>query len=543
MATKPKPTTKRKAVSVRVSKKKRGISKLQAIVLVAVLAIIGVVAVALTRASGTPPYQYSYSTHCKVAADTTKARQDAQACKDRSAEAMVYRLYRGLMDRDPNATEYAFWTQQLAGERTKITDTVLVQKQSAAMGSDEVFISKLYNDMLLRAPKGNELKTWKARLVAPGDKKWSRQKVVGQFATTIEAVKANRLPFKAFSATAPVVTVTQTAAAEQRKRYETMLTDYQQPNWNSRNKAKDAANKANKLVTTANDVAGKSSITLADLDKIGDYQDLATGYLANARSYAAEAKGRVSAANRPYDQARALAAHARDIAASPNYGISMIKARYNTIAGYYTEAAKTPTEISSSISKISKAYSSAEKKYQSKSSTGAGVSQPEAACSASECGSPKTPAGATVAQMDALWENFCNAQPNKREKLTPAAAGSLISHANALTVTRDIFYKKDNLHRRSCMKGFTEYDLATLQCISGYFPDGPYCSQYTSPDKGKQCPGGFFAARGYCWSNEKSEYARGQSCSAVGLTFYQQANKNGTITNICRRRKVQYAGY
>lgn len=54
MAAKPKTTAKRKAPVRVAKKKKRGINKIQALAAAAVLALIGVVVVVATHASGTP---------------------------------------------------------------------------------------------------------------------------------------------------------------------------------------------------------------------------------------------------------------------------------------------------------------------------------------------------------------------------------------------------------------------------------------------------------------------------------------------------------
>ena len=231
MATvKPRTATK-KSSSVRVAKKKRGISRVQALVIVLVLAVIGVVAVALSSASGTPNYQYSWNKYC-VAAHGSSNAADVKKCKERSAEAMVYRLYRGLYDKSPDDGGYKFWTQKLAGDRVRVVDTDLLVSRVGKMGSDTAFVKALYTDMLLRKESKitqKEIDQWVGRLKAEGNKKWSREKVAYQFAISGEAIRKNDERWTKFVASAPTVTVVQTAAQAQRKRFDDMLLSYQQP--------------------------------------------------------------------------------------------------------------------------------------------------------------------------------------------------------------------------------------------------------------------------------------------------------------------------
>ena len=79
------------------------------------LAIVGLVAVALTFASGgTPDYQYSV-------ASGKSANHDVSYFAH-SAEGFTYLAYKGLLGRSPEAAAMNSWVQKLAGDRARPGD-------------------------------------------------------------------------------------------------------------------------------------------------------------------------------------------------------------------------------------------------------------------------------------------------------------------------------------------------------------------------------------------------------------------------------------
>lgn len=373
MATqKPKTTAKRKT-SVRVTKKKRGISKLQAIVLVGVLAAIGVVAVALTRASGTPDYQYSWNKYCVAAYGSSSAPEVAE-CKDKSAESMVYRLYRGLDAKSPDVAGYKYWTQKLAGDRIKITETNLVTSNTTKLGlvagntasqsSDTAFVKALYKNMLRREAKESEMVGWRNKLKAEGNKKWSREKMVYAFAISGEAITKNRGDFDLYATPDKTVTVVQNAAIAQRGRYEKMFAVYAQPAKRDREAAESALNTAKAQLTAANKSASKNPPSAADLNSISSNQAKAGSAYATASSKAKAAAEKVAAAERLYNQSKELADYATDIADNQVYGISKIGDRYRSTKSFATGAASYAASTKARIGDIAKQYTVANNKYK-----------------------------------------------------------------------------------------------------------------------------------------------------------------------------------
>lgn len=371
MATKSKTTIKRSSKNL---KKKRGISKLQALILVGVLAVIGVVAVVLTRASGTPEYQYSWSKYC-VAAHGSSSATEVAKCKDKSAESMVYRLYRGLFDKSPDVGGYKYWTQKLAGDRIKIVETGLVTSNVAKLGlaagstasrsSDTAFVKALYSNMLRREATDKEMTSWRDKLKATGSKKWSREKMIYAFAITGNAIDKNRDDFNRYATPDKIVTVVQNAANDQHKRFDAMLTDYQQPNKSEMNKADDLIVKAQSQLDAATTSAAKSqsTITAADVNNIAANQTAAQGYLAKAKEYAANSAKRSDAAKRLYDRANELAKFATDIKDNTVYGITKIGARYIATKDYAASTGGKPQKILDKVNSIASKYNSAKAKY------------------------------------------------------------------------------------------------------------------------------------------------------------------------------------
>jgi len=346
-----------------LSRKRFRLSRVQALVVAVVLAVVGLFVVLATEASGTPSYQYSWSAYCN-SSHGSSSESEVQTCKDNSAEALVYRLYRGLYERNPDSGGYAFWTQKLAGERVKPVELGLVTDRVSKMGSDAAFVNALYKNVLGRNPRGKEASFWTKRLAASGSKKWSRQQVAIQFSTSSEALRVNRSRFNQFAATAPKVSVVQVAAQDQRQRFDAMLSDYQQPNKTYMNSVADLAKKSATERDKAKYIASKKAPSASDLKAIADQKSAIEGYYGEVSAKAETAKANSQAAGRLYSRAVELAQYAKDIARHSVYGINKIQARYKATLGYETNINNYYKSIGENILQATNYYTLAEQKYK-----------------------------------------------------------------------------------------------------------------------------------------------------------------------------------
>jgi hypothetical protein len=342
-------------------KKKHGISKFQALAIGGVLAVIGVVAVVASHASGTPNYQYSAGKYC-VSANGKTSAEAIKDCKNTSAEALVYRLYKGLYNRKPDSGGYKYWTQQFAGERTQPTKSALVVDQVNKMGTDTAFVKNLYVNMFGRSGTVKEVNYWTKKLSDRNG--WTRQQVAVNFATSKEAINKNQEAFTAFMASAPTVAVVQTAAAKQRQRFDDMLLKYEQPTKSDMGVVSNDVAAAQAQLNAASATASKKVPTKNDLNAIKNNQVSAQNSYSHAKARAAVARGREAEAKKVMADAQALANFATDIRDFSTYGIKQIQKRYNATKVYATTTTSKANGIQATIGAISSKYGVAEKKYE-----------------------------------------------------------------------------------------------------------------------------------------------------------------------------------
>ncbi len=171
-------------------------------------AIAGLAFVALSFAGGTPDYQYSVSAKCA-------GQQATQSCKDKSAEAAVYRMYKGILGYTPDSAGYAFWTQLYAGDRTPTTTIVnrfLAQSAPKAklgpLTTNEQFVGYLQKNFTGKTAAATPSNYWVKQLK---DKKMTRNDVARKFIFVGESVKYHQAGLSAYLATAAPVAVKQTA--------------------------------------------------------------------------------------------------------------------------------------------------------------------------------------------------------------------------------------------------------------------------------------------------------------------------------------------
>lgn len=540
MATK-KPTTKaRKKTSVRISKKKRGISKFQALAVAAVLAIVGVVVVVATRASGTPPYQYSQAKYC-VSGNTKESTRPVQNCINTSAEALVFRLYKGLYGKRPDDGGYVFWTQKFAGDRVQPSKSSLVVERVGKMGSDTDFVKTLYANMFDRSATAKELSYWTAKL--KGNKAWTRQQVAVNFAISKEAINKNQDAFSqkpdAFLVSAPVVTVVQTAAKKQYERFDKMYKDYAGPATRDKEVAQNALNTAKAQLTAAGKTANKNAPSSSDLNAIAGNQTNAGNAYGIASSRADAATAKAAAAKKLFDEAKALGDYATDIGGHSAYGLKQIAARYRTTKSAATAAKSYAASAKARLNDIAKKYVVAEKKYNDSL---ARAGEGEGAGTNVECSQGVNPATGTC-NIPARADGRCN---------------SIIGHGRS--VQYNAGQTKKTIVTWSvkllCDKNGKPAGVANINQASttvkvtppkapapSHSPKEPgNQSQGSSGGSKKTCPNGWIPRDKYCWNGVvRAEVLKSRSCPA-GSYVYKEHLLGGTTYKQCRTR-VDRAGY
>jgi hypothetical protein len=147
------------------------------------LALVGLIVVAFSFASTAKPYQYAAVQVCDL-----KPSQAKSSCVDKSADAAVYRVYRGLLGRRPDVAGYAYWVQVLAGDRVAyerfialFTAEPQVKAKLSTLVSDEDFVTYMYKNFQGIDKAATSTDNWVKRLKATGSTKISRNEVVRQF--------------------------------------------------------------------------------------------------------------------------------------------------------------------------------------------------------------------------------------------------------------------------------------------------------------------------------------------------------------------------
>ncbi len=172
---------------------------------VVVVSLVGGFMVFRSFASVTPPPAYQYSvTTCK-----SNSLEALKKCKNESAEALVFRLYRAASNRNPDPGGYKHWTQKLAGDRMQPTDVAsqFVAVKSITDKTNQKFVDDLYANLKL----GGDAKGKAYWVGVLNSKSWSRGKVVAHFTTASEAITKQSADTATFLSAAPTVAVVQTA--------------------------------------------------------------------------------------------------------------------------------------------------------------------------------------------------------------------------------------------------------------------------------------------------------------------------------------------
>ena len=340
---------------------------------VAVIALVGGLFVFRSFA-GNALYSYQYSrTDCKVTqqrqlqtVDSASTTVDAvtptaaedDTCQPKSAEAMTYRMYTGILGREPDTAGYKYWVQKLAGDRIRPSEmaaSLLKQKKVASLETAD-YIPLLYKQFLGKnRPDDKGLAFWTKHLE---DKSWSRAKMATHFSIQKAAINKSQAGYNAYVAKAPAVTIKTNALNKQKSRENTA----KQYATNAKAKATEAAKQLQNSkvnLTTAKSIASKDNPTLEDLNAIGDNQKTVENkYLGKAQKAAAAAKQNAN-------KAQALARNATKVAKySPDISDSNVKAQAEKAKTYSDQAHKSVKDLNTRIADIAAQYAKAREKYE-----------------------------------------------------------------------------------------------------------------------------------------------------------------------------------
>lgn len=212
-------TTKARVGGSALSKKTTLLTKRNGIIVAALAAVAGLAFVAFSFASGvsTKPYQYSANL-CgleKRTANPNGLKQlsaSTKNCYNKSAEALVYRLYKGVLKRNPDAGGYAYWTQQLAGDRTsysRVTSLFMGTSQTRTVSSNlvknEDFVKSISVNFTGRSELNSYDKYWVGQL---NNGKKSRTEVVTRYAIHKDSIAYQQSALLAYLETAPINKIT-----------------------------------------------------------------------------------------------------------------------------------------------------------------------------------------------------------------------------------------------------------------------------------------------------------------------------------------------
>jgi hypothetical protein len=252
-------------------------------------------------------YQFSVA---KCTATVTKVGD--RPCVDVSAEFWVYRLYKGLEAREPDANGYQFWTQALAGNREKpsrVTDRFVDSSSKAKAGTNKEFVVRSYKNFYGRDGDAAGINYWTNQL----DKKAkTRSEVAFEFAKNDSAINNAKKTFPAYRAK-NVVKVTETARAEQEKR----STEAKNINYVTKQvlidkmASKSKENDAKKV--EAGTVANKSTVSSADLQKIKKNVEFIEANLREFKGWKTKTDENARSVKKLYDDAVAVTAYSPDI--------------------------------------------------------------------------------------------------------------------------------------------------------------------------------------------------------------------------------------
>lgn len=315
-------------------------------------------------------YQFSRSECSTVSNPNTKALSSATQladssrsvnpsdldCDQQSAEAMVYRMYQGVLGREPDPAGFKFWVQKLAGDRAKPSEmaTQLLQNKSISNLSAPEYVTWMYKQFNGRSqPDDKGLAFWTKHL---NDKSWSRSGMAAHFAAQKTSKDFYQSRYAAYIAKVPALKISQDALNAQKTRTRSAASNAVTAKTYYKAALKYAQNTKMNL-SAAKNIASKSVPSSSDLTVISFNEKTARATLANAQKAARLAKSN-------YLKADALAQNASKVAKySPDISDSGVKSERNKALLYSNGAEKATNQIVDTIKSIAGQYQIAEKKY------------------------------------------------------------------------------------------------------------------------------------------------------------------------------------
>lgn len=330
--------------------------------IVAVVALVGGLFVWRSFA-GTKLYNYQYSVQqCdSVSGDegvTTNAINPKDKCVGTSAEAMVYRLYGGLLAREPDQNGYAYWTQKLAGDREtvqRVAQRMIGSSKTVQAKSNRDFVKQLYVGAIGRAnPSGSSLDAWQKRL---DNKSWSRHQMAAHFASEQSAIDAQAAKFANYLKQAKRVEVQETAKKKQLERLYISAVRV--------NDAKKEFSKIDSLVDNgrknrdvAKSQAGKRTPSRSDLTAIAANEKTVRGYKNKVPEVLRKITIWKDRNKALYDESKKVSDY------SPDLFYEGIKSNYDKLVFYEAATKNVSKDLDYLIKDIARYYKIAENKYE-----------------------------------------------------------------------------------------------------------------------------------------------------------------------------------
>lgn len=570
-----------------------GLSKLKkfnwvrAAPVIVLISLVGGFLVFRSFAGGKPTPAYQYSAYDKVkcpsfSKDKVSENATWNSCANLSAEALIYRMYHGILGRDPDfalpatangatgqpakVSGYAYWTQKLAGDRTRatrVTQLILNSKEATGTVSDEQYVASLYLNVLGREGDKSGKAYWLGQLStkkktrqdalayfaaqakpvktvtqaatdmgypttkkfvenlyagflgrqpdAKGlaswtkqldTKKYERNQVAAIFAQSSESAKFMAPKFAEFIKAAPQVAI-KTTASDQQKFRDAQARLYAADTNNKWKIVVTNFKSSNTDLSNAKAIAAKSKLARSDYENIGIRQRSSQDKYNKAAAQAKAARVSFKKADAVLKDARAVEAY------SPDLGTASTETWRNKAAVYTVDSENKTSAIKSNITAIANQYKIAVNKYNNQCNSGG----QDYNGSAPGCGQPQ-PAPVNSGGGDT---------PDPVDRTPPPGggdcstlSGSYRYHSSNRHVTYTISYKKKSDGKGACI-----IDPSTKRAAGGSVCDGGYIPNGTASSPScKVNPANAGAAQRQCvkdggrWGNGKCTYNSPVRCDS-----------------------------
>lgn len=178
-----KQTKSNVGMSSALTKKPGAFSARKGFVVAGLLALVGAVVVYFSFASSAAAYHYTMWQQCGVnSSDMTPS------CINKSSEALVYRMYQGLLNRNPDQSGNQYWVQALAGDNISSERFVElfvtrfeVKTKLEPLATDKDFVTFMYKNFEAKEKIANSDDYWVKRLAATDKTKLTRNEVIRRF--------------------------------------------------------------------------------------------------------------------------------------------------------------------------------------------------------------------------------------------------------------------------------------------------------------------------------------------------------------------------